>query len=493
MIEVKILQLGALSCQLIKRRYSTLQVLTKYGIDVTPEDCRRDLDDPILNHLKKRGLLSQCTHEPALSQLCSRRKLNLYCGADPSARSLHIGNLLPLMILLHFNLRGHNIFPLVGGATGKVGDPSGRETERNEIENEQRESNVENIRKQMKRFFINGVTFAHRRNQLLKDVKPGTQTLKNNIEWWESIGILDFLSTYGKFIKVNQMLARESIKKRLNSGMGIGFNEFTYQILQAFDFFVLYKDYNVQIQVGGNDQYGNIVAGIDLISRLHRNLAINAVQAPGAFGITVPLLTTSTGEKIGKSAGNAVFIDKSMTSSYQLYQFMINLSDDDVERFLNRFSFLPLTVIEKIVFRHNQNRKKRIGQKILAVELCELIHGQGEGISNLIISETLFGGFHDFNTLEILEAFRKQGLLKTYKACVIENLPILNVLEDIYRQQKSRTELKKLIKGGSVSLGVKNTKIIDSDLRIKLDDALDGKLILIRVGKKDYHVIEVIS
>ncbi|KAI0462649.1 hypothetical protein LJB42_004145 [Komagataella kurtzmanii] len=492
-MKVEILQVGTLSCQLFKRRNSTLQILTKYGIDVTPEDCRRDLDDPILNHLKKRGLLSQCTHEPELSQLCSKRRLSLYCGADPSARSLHIGNLLPLMILLHFNLRGHNIFPIVGGATGKVGDPSGRETERTEIQHEERESNVENIRKQMKSFFRKGVTFAHRRNQLFKDVEPGTQMLKNNIEWWENIRILDFLSTYGKFIKVNQMLARESIKKRLNSGMGIGFNEFTYQILQAFDFFVLYKDYNVQIQVGGNDQYGNIVAGIDLISRLHRNKADNAVHAPGAFGITVPLLTTSTGEKFGKSAGNAVFIDKYMTPSYQLYQSMINLSDGDVERFLNKFSLLPLSVIDKIVLKHKQNKKQRIGQKILAVELCDLIHGQGEGISNLIISETLFGGFHNFNTLEILEAFRKQGLLKTYKACMIENLSILNVLEDIYRQQKSRTELKKLIKGGSVSLGVKNTRIFDSDLRIKPDDALDGKLILIRVGKKDYHVIEVTS
>lgn len=488
----------------LKRKLSTLnqlkislsisQILNKHDIKVTEDDFKQDYNEPLLTHLKKRGLVETCVNEEQLLKDAENKQLGLYCGADPTAKSLHLGNLLPLMVLLHFNLRGHRIFPLIGGATGEVGDPSGRTTERSAMANNTRLDHVSRISQQFLDFFHKGIEYGKSRNPEINNLQIGSQELKNNREWWKDMGMLEFLAKYGKHIRVNQMLSRDSIKNRLESEQGIGFNEFTYQLLQAYDFYYLNKTFNVDIQVGGNDQYGNIVAGIDLINRIRRAEATK--NKDEVFGITVPLLTTSNGVKFGKSAGNAIFIDKQLTSSYDIYQFMYNTTDEDIKIFLYKFSLLPINIIDKIIDVHNNDKKSRLGQRVLAIEMCDLIHGDGEGLSNYIISEILFSKVNvkeNFKADDILDAFAKHELVTKISRDEFSLLNIVNLLHKLHKGEKSKSELKRMIKGGSVYIGnTKEGKVSDSEYMIDLaNDIIEDKLLLLKVGKK-YHVVEIV-
>ncbi|GME80655.1 unnamed protein product [Ambrosiozyma monospora] len=397
------------------------------------------------------------------------------------------------MVLLHFNIRGHNVNSLIGGATGSVGDPSGRTTERDVMAQETRLTNVERISGQLVNFFKQGLSYSTTRNPLIESTQAGIQTLRNNFDWWKDIGMLDFLARYGRFIRVNQMLARDSVKSRLGSEQGLGFNEFTYQILQAFDFYHLNKNCGVDIQVGGNDQYGNIVAGVDLITRLKKQEGFNKDKE--CFGLTVPLLTTSNGVKFGKSAGNAIFISKELTPSYGIYQFMYNTTDEDVKRFLYKFSLLPTSLIDKVIEKHDANKKLRIGQKLLAIEMCDLIHGDGEGFNNFIISEVLFSkdSIDSFNADEILHAFKLQNMVTSIPRDEIEHTSVGNLLYSVSNGAKSKSEYRRMIKGGSVYVGNdKTTKFKSFEDPIDLEKYLiEEKLLLLRVGKQ-YHIIEVV-
>lgn len=477
------------------RRHSNLSnsvanILSKNGVTLKDSDFVQDFSEPLITHLRKRELIETCVKEEELIKEAQEKQMGLYCGADPTAKSLHLGNLLPLMVLLHFNLRGHNIFPLIGGATGSVGDPSGRSTERDAMKDTTRLDHVNRISNQFLNFFKKAVEYGKTRNPEISNLTIGKQTLVNNFDWWKDMNMLSFLAIYGKHIRVNQMLSRESIKARLASDAGIGFNEFTYQILQAYDFFYLNKK-GVDIQVGGNDQYGNIVAGIDLITRTRK---ANNVQGPNAYGITVPLLTTSNGVKFGKSAGNAIFIDNELTPSYQIYQFMYNTTDSDVKKFLYKFSLLPLPLIDRIVDIHDADRKQRLGQTLLAIEMCDLIHGDGEGWSNYIISEVLFSKKNiseNFKAEEVIDAFKKQNMVTSLSKVELTSLSAVNLLSKV-SNGKSKSELRRLIKSGSVSVGnSKSDKIIDSEASIDLKHIIEGKLLLIRVGKQ-YYIIEII-
>lgn len=472
---------------------SLSKFLGDHNIEITEDDIKTDFQEPLLTHLKKRGLIETCVNEEQLLKDAETKNLGLYCGADPTAKSLHLGNLLPLMVLLHFNIRGHRIYPLIGGATGEVGDPSGRATERSTMANETRLDHIDRISQQFLNFFKQALDYGKTRNPALKQMKNGTQELKNNFDWWKNMGMLEFLAIYGKHIRVNQMLSRESIKNRLNSDQGIGFNEFTYQLLQAYDFYYLNKNFNVDIQVGGNDQYGNIVAGVDLISRMRK--AEETKNKNEIFGITVPLLTTSNGVKFGKSAGNAIFIDKELTSSYDIYQFMYNTTDEDVHKFLYKFSLLPTNVIDKIVEAHNTDKKARLGQRILAIEMCDLVHGDGEGFSNYIISEILFSKINireNFKADDILDAFKKQNLVTCIKKDQLNELSIVNLLHQVADDNKSKSELRRMIKGGSIYIGnTKEGKISDAEYKVTDSDLIEGKLLLLKAGKK-YHVVEVV-
>lgn len=481
----------------LKRQYSVTSssvasLLSSSKIPVLEEDFKADFNEPLISHLKRRGLVETCVNEDILMKVADSKKLGLYCGADPTAKSLHLGNLLPLMVLVHFNLRGHNIFPLIGGATGTVGDPSGRATERDSMAQQTRLDHIDRISNQFINFFKSAVEYGKTRNSYISQLEVGSRELVNNYSWWKNMGMLDFLAVYGKHIRVNQMLSRESIKNRLQSDQGIGFNEFTYQILQAYDFYYLNKNVNVDIQVGGNDQYGNIVAGVDLIARM-RKVEENSRTDP-TFGITVPLLTTSNGVKFGKSAGNAIFIDKELTPSYNIYQFMYNTTDEDIQKFLYKFSLLPTKVIDKVIEVHNLDKRERLGQRLLAFEMCDLIHGDGEGYNNYIISEVLFSKKDirgNFSGNQIISAFKSQNMITRIPYEDLKNWSVINIINACTNGTKSKSELRRMIKSGSVSIGnTKEFKISDCESAIDLEKHLiDGKVVLIRVGKQ-FHVIE---
>ncbi|KAG7798090.1 hypothetical protein KL929_002055 [Ogataea haglerorum] len=447
--------------------------------DAAGADVSADANEPIIDHLRRRSLIETVVNEDQLARLAREKALGLYCGADPTAKSLHLGNLLPLMVLLHFNLRGHNITALVGGATGTVGDPSGKTTERAQMEQHERLDNVARIQAQFEHFFRSGRRYAASRNRLLGS-SHGAVSVRNNFDWWKDMGFLEFLAKYGRFVRVNQMLSRDSVKSRLESEHGIGFNEFSYQLLQAYDFYYLNKNHGVDVQVGGNDQYGNIVAGLDLIDRMH----------PGAkkkaFGATVPLLTTANGVKFGKSAGNAVFIDSSLTPSFQLYQFLYNTLDEDVPKLLYKFSLLPAALIGRICNYHRQNPALRLGQRVLAVEMCDLLHGDGEGRANLVISDALYGDA-DVDVDEVLAAFRRQNMITA-----VREAELASVGDLLHRKLPgvSKKEIKRLLAGGAVSVGKQRVRLSRWDDAVDKSLVVDGRLLLIRTGKH-VHVFEV--
>lgn len=443
----------------------------------------------VMSILQSRFLIELVTNEDLYDLTETDKKFKLYCGADPSAPSLHLGNLLPLMVLLNFAIRGHSVVGLVGGATGAVGDPSGRTSERQEMEAGTRISNVGHIEKQMATFFSRGIEYAKLRNF---PVQPASNEVLNNFTWWKDIGMLEFLAKYGRHIRVSQMLARDSISSRLNSAEGLGFNEFTYQILQAYDFYHMFKTDGVNIQVGGNDQWGNITAGVDLILRLKPK------DDNDAYGITVPLLTTPLGEKFGKSAGNAVFIDSEMTTPYQLYQFFINVPDEMVQRLLRSFTLLPIDVIDKVVESSEQDPTVRKAQRVLAREVVDLLHGPGTGDEMAYISSFLFTTpdmpFEDeVSADKLIKAFEKLGILH-YRYFLdypnINDLKLSTLLADI--TGKSKREVKNLLAQGAVYMGTDRHQVQDPEDIILFDKErlIDGKLLLVRLGKNNYYVVE---
>ncbi|SCU84791.1 LADA_0D03818g1_1 [Lachancea dasiensis] len=434
----------------------------------------------VLQTLRDRGLVSQVSQPESVleNKLVSGEKVGLYCGADPTAKSLHLGNLLPLMVLLHFYIAGHDVYTLVGGATGQVGDPSGRKTERAGMADWQRLENVSKIQGQLRGFFESGLAYYKHKTASVEH-QYGRATHTNNYDWWHDMRMLDFLALYGRHIRVQSMLNRDSVSSRLGSKEGIGFNEFTYQILQAFDYYHLNKTHGVTVQVGGNDQWGNITAGIDLINRV----GCTAQNQP--FGLTVPLLTTSSGEKFGKSAGNAVFIDPHLTKPYELYQYFIQVSDDDVEKLLKTFTLLPLEHIKETIDAHASMAHERGAQRLLAREVVDLIHGMGSSNDAEIVSEVLFGA-HDLGSsaTELIRLFQDANILYTCS----RNLSLEQIITQVAKCSKS--EARRKLKQGSIYVGPRRTKVAENK-----DDVaqylIDGQVLILRVGKQKCYVIEV--
>ncbi|PWZ02060.1 Nucleotidylyl transferase, partial [Testicularia cyperi] len=350
----------------------------------------------LLAELTDRGLIQQLTSRALHSHLSTGSRV-VYAGVDPSASSLHVGNLLPLLTLIHFARYGHNPIVLVGGATGSVGDPSGRSTERNALDPKTLQHNVDGITRQLHSFFGNN---------------PPTETepqpprlgmraiLLNNLDWMKGVSLLEFLGTVGRHARLTHMLARESVASRLlgkdqdqeaasstaggGGGGGMSFTEFTYQLLQAYDFFHLHRTRSCTVQLGGSDQLGNISAGIDLIRRT------TTFSSLPAYGVTLPLLTTSSGEKFGKSAGNAVWLDRALTSDLELYQFFARAADADVERYLGALTLFPQDWVRGIMQRHDEDRAQRFAQKQLAMHLTLLIRGETAAKRARMISEILY-------------------------------------------------------------------------------------------------------
>ncbi|CAO3607287.1 unnamed protein product [Cunninghamella echinulata] len=400
------------------------------------------------------------------------------------------------MGLLHFHIRGHQTIALVGGATGSIGDPSGRNSERKPLEKDILINNVNGIEKQVHRFFKNGILYAQRRtgkdhhSQINKEKEEvslyKTPKVLNNYDWFSQMTALDFLGSVGRYARVNSMLAKESVRSRIESTQGISFTEFSYQLLQAYDFWYLYTHHDCRIQLGGSDQWGNITAGIDLIGK--RNPIDQ--DSPKAHGITIPLLLTSAGEKFGKSAGNAVWLDENKTSVFDFYQFFMKTADNDVGKYLSMFTLFDNTKIQDIINSHQKNPELRLAQKTLASEVTELVHGLDAVHRAEVATKVLFGeDISNVSGQDILEAFvHDHHRFTELEKEKIDNIGI-DQLATLIKATKSKSEAQKLIKSGG--LYINNTKVNDPRQKLLSTHLIDDSICLLRTGKSSYHIIHI--
>jgi tyrosyl-tRNA synthetase len=420
----------------------------------------------IYQELEWRGLIADCTDTAELTKKLSS-PTTLYCGFDPTADSLHVGNLVPLIALRRFQNLGHHPIALAGGATGSIGDPSGKTQERQLLTKEVLDHNIASVKEQLKRL-------------LDFETKTNPARLFDNATWTANVTFLDFLRDIGKHFSVNQMVAKESVRARMEDReVGISYTEFSYMLLQAFDFYVLCRDHNCELQIGGSDQWGNITAGIDLTrKKLSR----------GVFGLTLPLITNSDGSKFGKSVGGAIYLDTKKTSVYRFYQFWIRTDDRDVIRYLKYFTFLSREEIEALEKAHNENPGARVAHKALAKAMTDLIHGENATAEALRASEILFGGGLEgisettFNEIvgEVPTKEIEKSKLEGEGMLLVEALAEAGLCP-------SKGQARKDIEQGGVN--VNNIREPNAQRHLTSADLLFGKYILLRKGKKNYTVL----
>lgn len=416
----------------------------------------------ILEDLEWRGAINQQTDSEGLKKLTNEKAISLYCGVDPTGDSMHIGHLIPFMVLKRFQLAGHNPVVVIGGATGSIGDPSGRNSERQLQTMDVVKDNANKLTQQMDKLFLKG-----------DEANSGFRVV-NNYDWLSELSLLDFLRDYGKHFNINTMLAKDIVASRLE--VGISFTEFTYQILQSIDFHYLYKHMDVQLQVGGADQWGNITAGLDFIRRMEGSEA-------EAYGLTIPLMLKSDGTKFGKSAGNAIWLDPEQTTPYEFYQFWINQQDSDVPKFLKYFTFLSKEEIEALEVEITENPHLRVAQRRLAEEITRFVHSQESLEEAQQITEALFtGNVGQLSAKQIKEGFKNMPQSTVSKETA--NLAVWLVDTGIV---DSRRQSREFIHNNAISIN--GEKIADVDYEIGPDDAIDGKYIIVRRGKKKYHLV----
>lgn len=414
----------------------------------------------IFEELKERGLVFQTTDEEALVKALTEGQVSYYTGYDPTADSLHLGHLVAILTSRRLQLAGHKPYALVGGATGLIGDPSFKDVERSLQTKETVDNWVVKIQNQLSRFldFDNGDNKA---------------VMVNNYDWFGQISFIDFLRDVGKYFTVNAMMSKESVKKRIETG--ISYTEFAYQIMQGYDFYELNDKYNVTLQIGGSDQWGNMTAGTELLRR--------KADKTGHV-MTVPLITDSTGKKFGKSEGNAVWLDADKTSPYEMYQFWLNVMDDDAVRFLKIFTFLSLEEIADIEKEFNAARHERLAQKILAREMVTLVHGEEAYKEALNITEQLFvGNIKNLSAKEL-----KQGLnnVPNYAVQADDNLNIVEILVAA-KISPSKRQAREDVQNGAIYLN--GERIQDLNYTLSETDKIDDELTVIRRGKKKYFVL----
>jgi tyrosyl-tRNA synthetase len=419
----------------------------------------------LLDDLRWRGLLAQSTDEKALAEALSK-PITLYVGFDPTAPSLHCGNLVVLLVLRRFQLAGHNPIALVGGATGLVGDPSGRNEERSLNSAEIVENWVARIRTQVSAF-------------LDFDAPKNPARVVNNLDWTSPLSAIEFLRDIGKHFSVNQMLAKDSVASRLDAG-GISYTEFSYQVLQSYDYLELFKRHGCTLQLGGSDQWGNIVAGLDLIRR---------VEGGSGHALTVPLLTKSDGSKFGKTASGSVWLDPEMTSPYAFFQFWLNSEDKDVINFLKVFSFLSHDEINALEKSHNENPGLREAHPALARELTTLLHGAETTQRVEAAARALFG---QGELGELDEATLASALAELPRATISKNDEIPTWVDLIAAAGvvDSKSAARRIVKEGGAYLN--NVKISGEDFAPSKSDFLCGKYAVLRKGKRDLAAIELI-
>lgn len=414
----------------------------------------------IFEELKERGLIFQTTDEEALVKALTEEQVSYYTGYDPTADSLHLGHLVAILTSRRLQLAGHKPYALVGGATGLIGDPSFKDAERSLQTKETIDGWVEKIQGQLSGFldFENGDNKA---------------VMTNNYDWFSDISFIDFLRDVGKYFTVNYMMSKESVKKRIETG--ISYTEFAYQIMQGYDFFELNRKHNVTLQIGGSDQWGNMTAGTELLRRKADRTA---------HVITVPLITDSTGKKFGKSEGNAVWLDAAKTSPYEMYQFWLNVMDDDAVRFLKIFTFLSLDEIAEIEKEFDSARHERLAQKTLAREVVTLVHGKEAYEQALNITEQLFAG-----NIKALSAKELKQALHGVPTYAVQNDDNLNIVELLVTAGvvNSKRQAREDVQNGAIYIN--GDRIQDLEYVLAESDKIDGELTVIRRGKKKYSVL----
>lgn len=421
------------------------------------------MKEKLMEDLKWRGLLYQQTDEAGLEDLLSKEKISLYCGVDPTADSMHIGHIVPLLTLRRFQMHGHRPILLVGGATGMIGDPSGRSEERQLQTTEQIDKNVSAIKQQMEQIFD-------------FNSDNGAQMVNNN-DWIGSMSIIEFLRDYGKLLGVNYMLAKDNVASRLEGG--ISFTEFSYMLIQGIDFNHLFNNYGCRVQIGGSDQWGNITTGLEVIRKTHEEEA-------KAFGITIPLVTKADGTKFGKSAGGAVWLDAKKTSPYEFYQFWINTADADAVKYMKIFTFMEREEIEAFEITIQEEPHLRKAQLRLAEEMTRLIHGQDALDQAIRISKALFSG--ELKTLtanEMKDAFKDVPSFEMTK----EDKNIVDFLVET-GVSPSRRQAREDVTNGAISLN--GERVTDTAHEVGAADRLDNAFTIVRRGKKNYKMVKFI-
>ena len=426
-----------------------------------------------VEELKWRGMIHDIM--PGTENLLKKEKTSGYIGFDPTADSLHIGHMVQIMMLMHFQRAGHTPIALVGGATGMIGDPSGKSEERNLLDEASLRKNQEAIKKQLSKFLD------------FQSDKENKALMVNNYDWMKEFSFLGFIREIGKHITVNYMMSKDSVKKRIGAEVkeGMSFTEFSYQLVQGTDFLVLYNNYNCKLQMGGSDQWGNIVTGTELIRR----------KAGGeAFALTCPLITKSDGTKFGKTESGNVWLDPEKTTPYQFYQFWLNVSDEDAAKYIKIFTILNQKEIEDIVSEHNKAPHERLLQKRLAEEVTVMVHSREDYEGAVEASQILFGK----GTTESLKKMGESTFLS-----VFEGVPVFDVkseilqngvtITDLFTEHSqvfaSKGELRRLVQGGGLSIN--KVKIDNPEIVVGREMLLNNKYLLIQKGKKNYYLIRV--
>ena len=426
-----------------------------------------------VEELRWRGMLSQIM--PGTEELLQKEQVTAYLGTDPTADSLHIGHLCGVMMLRHLQRCGHKPLALAGGGTGMIGDPSGKSLERNLLDEETLRHNQECIKKQLAKFLD------------FESDAPNKAELVNNYDWMKDMGFLQFAREVGKHITVNYMMAKESVQQRLNGEArdGLSFTEFTYQLLQGYDFLHLYQHKGCKLQMGGNDQWGNMTTGTELIRRTLGGEA-------NAYALTCPLITKADGKKFGKTESGNIWLDAKRTSPYKFYQFWLNVSDDDAERYIKIFTSLDKETIDSLIEEHRQDPGRRQLQRRLAEEVTVMVHSREDYDMAVEASNILFGK----STKDSLLKLNEQTFLD-----IFEGVPRFEVSRDVIGQPAvelftsaaavfaSKGEMRKLVQGGGVS--VNKEKLTAFDRNITAEDLIDGKYLLVQRGKKNYYLIIV--
>lgn len=428
-----------------------------------------------IEELTWRGLIHNII--PGTEEQLNKEMTLGYIGFDPTADSLHVGSLVPILLLVHFQRHGHKPVALVGGSTGMIGDPSGKSAERNLLDSETLQKHILGIKSQLERFLD------------FDSNKSNSAILVNNYDWMKDVTFLDFARDIGKHITVNYMMAKDSVKKRLNGEYqeGMSFTEFTYQLLQGFDFYHLYKEKGVKLQMGGSDQWGNLTTGTELIRKK---------IGEEAFALTCPLTTKANGTKFGKSEGGEnVWLDVNRTSVFKFYQFWLNITDIDAEKYIKIYTFLSKDEIESLIRNHNENPSLRILQKKLAEEVTRWVHGKEETDKAIKASSILFGKStkEDFLSLDettFLSLFEGVPQKEVSLNILKNGISILDALSEISGFLSSKNEAKRALKEKSISV---NQEKVSDDFIINESNLIQGKYVLLQRGKKSYFILKGIE